>query len=387
MKHKAILSILIIAVIIVLQAGSVLADGCPFVDISSADLEVRATAQRAVVWQRHGTWEIHITPVFERYKSKAAWVVPFPVLPTVEESSADFFNQLEILTAPMFLEACISGGGCGDGGGRPSSSGGGTGGPGGRGAVEIWDQGTVGELDYVIISARHQVFIVDWLKNNGYYVTPAGQTSLKKFEAEGTFFFAAKVSETADPAKPITPVRFVLPDLKSPVYPLVLTGLGVPSGASLELSLWLIAPGGSYYVPTSHRYDTLAEGITTLDEYTTALRRFYLTHPPGTLAMLYSQTLAYNERINKRVCLMGTCVSFSQMGIEAPEKWCGEIDEIAANKDYLFRYQGRLGPVSLREDLAFGLLPADGTPVWTNNTYLFDTCAPAEAPGVCGTGN
>ncbi len=374
--------IFIVALSVLLWPALTMADGCQFVDIQSADVQVRATAQRAVLWQRSGVWEIHIMPVFERHKAKAAWVVPFPVLPTIKESSADFFNELELLTAPMFIEACVRGGSGCDGAGSGSGSGGEDANSTGTGTVEIWDQGTIGDLDYVVITAEQQVYMVDWLKTNGYHVTSLAEASLRKFETEGTFFFAAKISESADPTKPVAPVRFVLPDLQAPMYPLVLTGLGVPDGATLELTLWLIAPGRHYYIPTSHRYDTLPDGISTADEYTSALRRFYRTHRSGTLALLYSQDLGSNVRINKRVCSGRTCVSFADMGIEAPDTWCAEINDIATNHDTLYRYQGRLGPVNLSEDLTFGILPDDERWDITANVYFLNTCAPD--PGPCG---
>lgn len=374
------------AILLLFLPGNVLADGCQFVDFSSANVEVLATAQRAALWQRNGVWEIHIMPVFERAKTKAAWVVPFPVMPTVKESSSDFFNQLELLTAPMFIEACVNdsfNSACGPT--TPGSDGNGA--SGGRGHVEIWDQGTVGELDYVVISADHQVYMVDWLKRNNYRVSSLAEASLKKFEAEGTFFFAAKISEGTDPTKAVTPVRFVLPDLKAPMYPLVLTGLGVPEGASLELSLWLITPRDSHLVPTSHRYGTLDQSIENLDDYTQALRRFYRTHKPGTLAMLYSGRLSSSQRIYKKVCVDGFCAPFSQLGIDSPESWCPEVNEIVSNNDWLFRYQGRLGPTSLSDDLAFGPLPEGGAAISTSNTYLYNTCAEEEQEEGCGSSN
>lgn len=362
--------------------GLASADGCPFMDIQSADLEVKATAQRAVLWQRHGTWEIHITPVFDRARAKTAWVVPFPVLPKVQTSTGDLFNQLELLTAPMFIEVCIPPSrGCDAGApGGGSDNGGGN----GKGAVEIWDQGTVGELDYVLITAQNDVYMVNWLRRNGYHVTDLAEASLKKFEADGTFFFAARLSEDADPAKPVTPVRFVLPDLKTPVYPLVLTGLAVPEGASLELSIWVISPKESYFAPTSHGYGTLPQELKDLEAYESALRRFYLSHRPGTMVMLYNNILAEEERIDKRVCVYSSCVPFSAMGIAAPEKWCAEIDEIVSTTSRVARFQGRLGPVSLRTDLAFGQPPDATTWFRLSNAYLYNACAQEEKPGACG---
>ncbi len=375
-------SVILVVIIVFCFPTRLFADGCPFVEeIIGADLQVKATMQRAVLWLRHGSWEIHIMPVFERYKAKAAWVVPFPVQPAVKESSADFFNQLELLTAPLFLEVCTrSNSGCGDFG---------TGSPGGadmqagKGQVEVWDTGTVGELDYVIISAAEQVYIVEWLKNHNYHVTDLAEASLKKVEAEGTFFFAAKLSEDADPAKPITPVRFVLQDMKTPMYPLVLTGLGVPEGASLALSLWVISPRNNYFIPESHPHDILDQSVTDSDAYNRALTRFYLSHRSGTLALLYSQTLAESDRIRRQVCVNFSCMPFEWLETEAPAKWSTEIEEIVTNGDHLTRYEGRLVPLSLSKDLTFRALPEDGSMPILKNVFAKELCGEEEENSGC----
>jgi hypothetical protein len=382
--------ILILTVISLCLPVYVMADGISFLDIRSANMEVQATTQRAVVWLRNGVWEIHIMPIFKRHKAKAAWVVPLPVLPQVKESSSDFFNHLELLSAPMFMEVCseTTGGGCGTTGSSSSSSSGGASIRTGTGHVEIWEHGTVGDLDYVIITTDHQVYMVEWLRNNNYYVTDLAEASLKKFEANSTFFFAAKISENADPAKPIKPVRFVLPDLKEPMYPLMLTGLGVPDGASLELTVWLISPNSDRYVPTSHGFDKLEENqrLKNIDEYTSAVRRFYSTHASGTFLFLFAENTSLNDRYHLRGCIGGVgCVPFSEMGIKAPETWCNEVKEMYTNGDYLSRYQGRLGPVDLSKDLKFGQLPRDQ---WgyhnASNIYIHNTCEEEPDPGPCG---
>ncbi len=374
-------SVMVLVIIFFSFPTSLFADGCPFLEeITGADLEVKATAQRAVLWLREGSWEIHIMPVFERYKAKAAWVVPFPVQPAIKESSGDFFNQLELLTAPLFLEVCTrsSSSGCGDfGNGSP----GGTDMQEGNGQVEIWDAGTVGELDYVIISAAEQVYIVEWLKSHNYHVTDLAEASLKKVEAEGTFFFAAKLSEDADPAKPITPVRFILQDMKTPMYPLVLTGLGVPEGASLALSLWVIAPKNNDVIPESHSYDIPDQSVTDSDAYHRALTRFYLTHRPGTLALLYSQTLSDSDRIHRQVCVGYSCMPFHWLNIEAPEKWSPEIEEMVTKGDRLTRYEGRLGPLSLSRDLTFQPLPEDSETATLKNIFVKEVCGEEENNG------
>ena len=82
------------------------ADGMVMPEVTGGSSEVIATEQRAVLWQRDGIWEIHIQPVFDRQAGGAAWVVPFPVMPQVLDGNGDLMDQLELLTAPIFVSYC-----------------------------------------------------------------------------------------------------------------------------------------------------------------------------------------------------------------------------------------------------------------------------------------
>ena len=55
-------------------SGAAWADGMAFY-VTGGSSDVRATAQRALLWLRQGTWELHIQPVFEREAGAAAWVL------------------------------------------------------------------------------------------------------------------------------------------------------------------------------------------------------------------------------------------------------------------------------------------------------------------------
>lgn len=134
-------------------------------------------------------------------------------------------------------------------------------------------------------------------------------------------------------------------------------------------------------MPTSHGYGTLND-VTSLESYEQGLRRFYFSHRPGTMVMLYNDILAGNDRIHKQVCTSYTCLSFLDMGVDVPEKWCAEVDEIAVTQSRLARFQGRLGPVSLKQDLSFESLTDSSA--WTRytNVYIYNTCARELGP--CG---
>ncbi len=352
----------VVAALLSVLPGDVHADGMSFPRVTASDLEVRATAQRAVVWQRDGVWEVHIQPVFDREQGGAAWVVPWPVQPTIHPSSADFFDHLELLTSPIFVQTCTEddgGGGCGakmaDNGGSTKQS------DQPEGSVVVWDQGTVGQLDYVVLSAGDGDDLVAWLQTNDYEVSTEASDAITEFETEDQFFFVATLSEEADPSRPHIPVRFVLPDLVDGYYPLRLTGLGVPAGHALDLTLWVIAPGsyGTAHVPDSHPFSVFGPSPSPRngDEFDQGLDAFFANHGSDELALLYSQAISSNllddQRCNEESWDY-TCVSYSEVGIDAPQIWAPELQEVkTVSGGWIQRYQGRLDAGAMVEDLHF----------------------------------
>jgi hypothetical protein len=357
-----------------------LGDGIAF-QTTSASTEVRATAQRAIMWLRASTWEIHVQPVFDRGTGQSAWVIPFPVRPTVSESNAELFDQLEMITSPVFMKTCyeshsdefgcmtksVLDGASSLAGGPPSTS------------VQVWERGDVGDLDYVLLSATDADSLVDWLTAGGY-VLPAGMdTAIAQLDTEGQFYFVATLDPTADPGMPLTPVRFVLPDMQDPTYPLRLTGFGAPGGETLDLTLWVIATRLDMYMPVSHPHGTLddlfpgwenrARDIDELDDQVDTYfesegnDRFLLM-----AALDYAESL-WNILENGQVCNVDfACVTLEALGLTAPDPWSDELLEIQASGQWILRYQARLDAAAMATDLVLGPGSPDGM-WWMPNVY------------------
>jgi hypothetical protein len=350
----------ILSIFLLLPALDVMADGMSF-QLIGATADVKASGQRAVLWLRDGNWELHIQPVFERQAGAAAWVVPFPVRPEVHQGNADFFDELEIMTAPVFLKICET-----SNGGGPScfgclgSSAGRLGDEVQQGdaLVHLWEHGTVGDLDYSIVSTTDGGNLATWLQDEGYQV-PNGLTALlADYDTEGEFFFAARLSPDADPAKPLAPVRFVLPGLDNPIYPLRMTALGVASGQSLDLTLWVIfpyqlnSPNTDVYVPDNTSVVNFEGNPQDATAYESALDELFDSHPDSVVA-LFGQELADSERQSGYVCGPWPCISFAELGLSAPAAWSQPLQTILDNPFWVWRYQARLSPAAMASDLTF----------------------------------
>jgi len=352
------------------------ADGMTFTVIG-ADMDVRATEQRAVMWLRNGTWEIHIQPLFPRDAGGAAWVVPFPVQPTVEPGNADFFDQLELITSPIFVKVCSedSGGlfcfGCF--GAKGDEAGLGEGDTTGTIRVIVWEQGKVGDLDYVILSAFGGDNLVEWLNTQGYQLPPGAQEVIAGYETLGVYFFVARLSQDADPQKPLAPVRFVLPGMDPPAYPLQLTALGVPDGQDLDLTLWLVYPKDHRFAPNSHPVRKLGSVPRDVEEFDEALEKVFTDHSPDTLASLYGKIIYGSGVMFGNFCDNYPCVTFEELGIELPYSWSEEFREIHNREYWLHRYQARLTASAMAKDLVLQE-STDQELEWINNMYVEYTC-------------
>jgi hypothetical protein len=345
------------------------ADGMGF-RLVGGQADVRATAQRAVLWHRQGVWELHLQPVFEREAGAAAWVVPFPVLPSVSAGDPDFLDQLEVATSPVFMRVCRESSASCLGCGAADMGGGAL--LGGGASVRVWERGTLGALEYVVLSAGDGDDLVAWLQAEGFEVPAAAAGPLAELTAEGSFFFAARLGAGADPAVPLLPVRFSLPGLEPPSYPLRLTAVGVPAGHSLDLTLWLIFPGDEAWAP--HGRAVLRPPLELADRagLEAALDALFAGSPEG-LALLFGGCLADVGAFEGQACdWMVGCLEYEALGLSRPAAWAPEFE--ALRTAYVARYQARLGPAGLASDLRFRSLPPGEYLEHANRTFHRYTC-------------
>lgn len=391
MKNKKRLSALTIPAIlsftacILFTAAEARADGCIFPSVAGTNMEVSATKQRALVWLRDGTWEVHIQPVFDREQGGAAWVVPFPSLPEVSESSSELLHQLEIITTPVFIDYCYhtnsgGGGGCGgtmDGANKDQEK------SSAKSPVTVWTQGEVGELDYVVLSADDGDNLVTWLETHGYHLPDGSAELIADFETEGQFFFAAQLSEEADPEKAQAPVRFVLPEEDDGFYPLRLTSLAVEGDERLALTLFFAFTevDGIGFMPQSHPYEEFEGNHPNREIYDQQKEKYFEDNPSDNLLMLFGRNLQNTDALSFSRCAqdqysyLSFCASYDDLEVEVPERvmekvqWHDDIMEMETSGAWLYRFEGHLDAEAMSEDLFLGEV-ASNTLQHKTNIYV-----------------
>ena len=245
-------------------------------------------------------------------------------------------------------------------------------------------RGTVGDLNYAILSSADGEDILTWLTQEGFDVPAEAAPLFDRLAREGAYFFAARLSTDADPEKPLAPVRFVLPDADPPTYPLRLTSLGVPEGETLDLTLWVIFPDGKPFVPSSHPYEIPFGNGSYMrsSDYSRRLNEFFAENDPETLAFLYARSLSSAGFMDDRFCpeystLYG-CFSLETLGITSPYPPSEEMMEIDDNHSWVTRYQARMTADALSRDLVLTGIEK----LWElDHMFEYETGACWECPG------
>ena len=329
---------LLLLVSTMLTASNANADGFMFQPMAATG-EVRADAQRAILWLRDGQWELSIYPVFSRDAGDSAWVVPFPVRPTISEGSADLFDELETITAPVTIEFCYEPHCCcpGDeyycdvgaaGEGDPGSA---------TPDVDVWERGTVGSLDYVVLSSADGDSIAAWLGENGFVIPDGSGDTLDTLAAEGSFFFASKLSVDADPNVPVSPVTFALPELEDPMYPLRLTAAGAPEGEGMELILWVVTPKDQVHAVSNDFEPTIDfHGVLAF-------------HP----FVEYSMDCVDLDIPSDYDWIYAWCVDFTMFGYELMYPYSAPLQEILDGEYVVTRYADALDAEEMAQDMHF----------------------------------
>jgi len=225
-----------------------MADGIilPEVSVSGVASAV-PVSQKALLWLRPDALELWIDSKFLRKDTGASWVVPLPENPQVKTANSKILDSLDAATRPVFmvLRYTYSGGGGGYGGGDVGASQEAditVAANGAEDSVFVWQSGSLGALDYVVISSKNGDSIVKWLTDHKYRVNDALKQGLVSEEAAGRYFFVARMSGPSKDGASLGAIRFIFPKNTPPFYPLQLTSMQIPENQVLNLLMFILWP-------------------------------------------------------------------------------------------------------------------------------------------------
>jgi hypothetical protein len=108
---------------------------------------------------------------------------------------------------------------------------------GGPEGVMVLGQGSVGPYDYAIVGSENPREMIEWLRDNGYQITPAMEPLVDVYVREGMNFLAMKLQPDQE-VKDIQPVKMTYRSSK-PMIPLRLTA--VAANPDMAVVTWILA--------------------------------------------------------------------------------------------------------------------------------------------------
>lgn len=153
-----------------------------------------------------------------------SWVVPVPSPPELDVAETQSLDTLQNVTNPRFTNppnhcdgiAWAEGGGGGGGG-------------------DFLEEGHVGPYDYAIIASDNPLEIINWLRDNGYQVTPEMEPIIMHYVNAGMYFLAMKLSQDAEVGD-IQPVKMTYNSI-DPMVPIRLTA--VAAVQDMPIIVWI----------------------------------------------------------------------------------------------------------------------------------------------------
>ncbi|MBN1944487.1 MAG: DUF2330 domain-containing protein [Bradymonadales bacterium] len=415
---QIVLSLLLLVLLTV--PSVVWADGGFFTDTlltvtqaeAAADGLLSSSGQRAVLWQTSADcWDLYLEPGSVQLAS-AAYVLPLPVLPVVGEASGAFLDQLDAATVPVFVTirdyARLTYGGGSSGCCGTDEAGAGQDMLGTRQegeaytGVSVWGQGTIGDLEYELVSTETSDALQTWLEEHDYEVPDTLAESIEPYVSEEYYFFVARIAREEDDAVKIPVLRFTLCGTPRLWYPLRLTVFSI--AARLEFTLWLIhpdsaiSPSNCAWQPPGEFYDMYREiwGHGDQDRipedferpfeelYDEEMQGVLMSNGGRSLFLQYAGPI-YADKVGERLTLL------AQAGATPPlssggSDWVEELSAIVQDGLQVTRWRGSFVPSVMEIDLEFGVsapITAMDALYWRHITY-YNIDPPAEEGGLEG---
>ncbi|MBZ0286574.1 MAG: DUF2330 domain-containing protein, partial [Anaerolineae bacterium] len=176
-----------------------------------------------------------------------SWVVPVPNVPKVDVAEIATFDELSMLTQPVFIPplmpdcAPIPMPAMAAGDGVVMESGG----------VEVLASGTAGPYAYNVITSVDPNALITWLRENDYRVTEAMEPLIRVYTEEDMDFLAMKL-QPEQGVQDIQPIAMTY-NSKEPMIPLRLTA--VAANANMNVVTWIF--GDSQALPTNYAHPVI----------------------------------------------------------------------------------------------------------------------------------
>jgi MYXO-CTERM domain-containing protein len=221
---------------------------------------VEQQGEKILFFTGQNEMEVDVEITYSGSARDFAWIVPVPKVPRLGVGVNAIFATLEPATRPRFQLEWKTEGMCGQqSGGERDSLGAPTASPSGSTppmapGVSVVAQEQVGPYDSVILQANDGAALDQWLRANGYNVTPQAVNALAPYL--GTSYFVALRLQSDRETGDITPITLTF-ESSEPCIPLRLTAIAAQ--ADMSVTAWILGPARA--IPTNYNVVTLNEAL------------------------------------------------------------------------------------------------------------------------------
>lgn len=197
---------------------------------------------------RDGTISAYVQINYTGEAPDFSWVVPVPSVPQVDVAEIDTFDELSMLTAPVFfppfMPPCAP---------IPMMAASVDDTAVAEGAVDVLASGTAGPYAYDVVTSPDPNALVMWLRENNYRITPEMEPLVAVYTDEGMVFLAMKLQ----PAQGVQDIQPVVMTYKStlPMIPLRLTA--VAANPNMTVITWIFAEAQA--LPVNYAHPTIKD--------------------------------------------------------------------------------------------------------------------------------
>lgn len=257
-----------------------------------------------------------------------SWVVPVPSVPEVDVAEIESFDELSMLTSPIFIPPLMPD--CAmivmaQSAVMEDND----------GAVDILASGAVGPYLYDVITSPDPQAMISWLRENDYRIEPEMEPLIAVYNDEGMVFLAMKLQpdEGADDIQPIVMTY----NSTQPMIPIRLTA--VAANPNMTVLTWIFAEEQA--VPLNYAHPVV---------YDEDLRTSFGSFDGTNYINLIDQTV---DLYNGRAFITEYAMPTSDLRDQRPQDTLVQL--LAEKYKYVTRVIGRISPEEMTVDPIFGL--------------------------------
>ncbi len=257
-----------------------------------------------------------------------SWVVPVPDVPEVDVAEIESFDELSLLTAPIFIPPMMP-----DCAPIPVMAMAESAMVDDEGDVEVLASGAVGPYFYDVITSPNPQAMISWLRENDYRVEPEMEPLIAVYNDEGMVFLAMKL-QPDEGADDIQPIVMTYPSTE-PMIPIRLTA--VAANPNMTVLTWIFAEEQA--VPTNYAHPVI---------YDEDIRGSFGSFDGTNYLTLLDQTV---DLYSGRAFVTEYAMPTSDLRAQRPQDTLVQL--LAEKYPYVTRVIGRISPEEMTVDPVF----------------------------------